>query len=234
MTINQSGNQARQLGALMCAVTEQILWRPAAAWVRARVPGSTLICRVGSGQATYHRFDPHKKQHQINYGAGMILAKHQPDTARVWLSSREIHKRGYFGGELNTLNLLAHTCCHEFAHLLQQSAGQRYPGSVHNRHFYTILDQLHESGGARAAREALAEGAAQSGIHLPEQAFELPDPGRRTADWNVGEAVSFSSGTRDFQGRILRVNRKTCTVDGTGKFRGTRYRVPIQMLNRLS
>ncbi|SHK09649.1 hypothetical protein SAMN05216369_0405 [Marinobacter antarcticus] len=218
----------------MCEVTQSILWQPAADWIQEQASGSTLVCRVGSGQATYHRFDPQYKQHQITYGLRMIQAKHQPDTASGWLSSREVHKRGYFDGELSTLNLLAHTCCHEFAHLLQHSAGQRYRGSVHNRHFYTILDELHESGGASAVRRALSERTEQFGLPLPDQAFKMPDTRKQQADWSVGETISFSNGLREFQGKVVRVNRKTCTVDGTGRSRGMRYRVPMQMLRRVS
>ncbi|WP_100638982.1 hypothetical protein [Marinobacter salexigens] len=225
---------ARQLGELMCNITEQVLWQPAAAWVTDRVPGSKLVCRVGSGQATYHRFAPQRKQHQITYGLRMIQAKHHPATASGWLSSREIHRRGYFDGELNTLNLLAHTCCHEFAHLLQHSAGHRFPGSVHNRHFYNILDGLHENGEAGAVREVLAMRAEQQGIDLPQQSFDMPDTNKQKAAWKVGEAVAFNHGLQEFQGEITRVNRKTCTVDGTGKSRGVRYRVPMQMLRRTS
>ena len=117
----------------MCQTTRDILWTPAEGWVQQANPGAGLALRVGSGQATYHRFDPRKKQHLITYGARMIAAKHQPATAQGWLSTREIRGRGYFGGEVTVLNLLAHTCCHEFAHLLQHSAGQRHYGSVHNR-----------------------------------------------------------------------------------------------------
>ncbi|MCK7548740.1 hypothetical protein ACFQGA_01430 [Marinobacter koreensis] len=224
--------QAHLLGQLMCDTTRDILWHPAASWIRERLPGSELVCRVGSGQATYHRFDRQRKLHLITYGVRMIEAKHRPDTANGWLSSREIQKRGYFGGELSALNLLAHTCCHEFAHLLQQSAGQRFRGSVHNRHFYAILDELHESGGADKTRRALAERSHDRGIPLSDAAFVLPDPGHQRGCWQVGEAVAFGKGPREVQGQIIRINRKTCTVDGTGRARGVRYRVPLQMLRK--
>ncbi|WP_228743370.1 hypothetical protein [Marinobacter sp. F4218] len=226
--------QARQLGQLMCDTTYDVLWRPAAGWVRDRSPGSSLVCRVGSGQATYHRFDPQHKQHLITYGVRMVEAKYRPTTAQGWLSSREIRERAYFGGQLSPLNLLAHTCCHEFAHLLQQSAGQRFRGSVHNRHFYGILDELHESGGAEATRQALADRAAETGLALSDAAFELPDPVVERSHWEVGEAVAFGSGAREVHGSILRVNRKTCTVKATGRTRTVRYRVPIQMLRKLN
>ena len=229
-----STQTALGLGELMCSVTRHCLWQPAEHWVRERSPGSSLYCRVGSGQATYHRFDPRNTQHQITYGVRMIAAKHQPETASGWLSGREIQKRGYFGGQLSTLNLLAHTCCHEFAHLLQQSAGQRFRGSVHNRHFYTILDELHESGAAETTRNALADQARQRGLALPDILFEPADTRQHLARWQVGDTVRFGAGRRELHGEIIRVNRKTCTVDGIGPSRGVRYRVPVQMLSRLT
>lgn len=226
-------NDIFQLGQLMCSVTRDYLWQPAEGWVRERYPGSSLRCRVGSGQATYHRFDPRDRQHQITYGVRMIAAKHQPESAIGWLSAREILKRGYFGGEVSTLNLLAHTCCHEFAHLLQHSAGQRFRGSVHNRHFYNILDELHESGAAKATRAALADQARDQGLALPDTPFEPVDTRQHLAHWQVGDTVSFGAGRRELQGQIIRVNCKTCTVDGIGHSRGVRYRVPVQMLSPL-
>lgn len=228
MTISR--NNAIGLGKLMCSVTEELLWQPAACWIRKRGPGGSLQCRVGSGQATYHRYDPHTRQHQITYGVRMIMAKQQAENAIGWLSSREIQQRGYFGGELTTLNLLAHTCCHEFAHLLQHSAGKRFYGSVHNHHFYEILDQLHGSGGAGAARDYLAELSRQQGLPMPHEPFEIIQPQQLTVDWQVGDAVRFGHGQTQHHGKIIRVNRKTCTVAGTGPSRGLRYRVPVSLL----
>ena len=226
-------NSAHRLGTLMCDITRQTLWAPAQAWVNQRSGGSSLHCRVGSGQATYHRFDPRTRQHCITYGVRMIVAKHDARTAAGWLSGREIVKRGYFGGELTTLNLLAHTCCHEFAHLLQHAAGKRFRGSVHNGHFYEILDQLHASGGAEAARSHLRQGAEQAGIALPREPFEPLQALTSGTRWQVGDQVRFGSGKHQHCGDIIRVNRKTCTVEGTGPSRGLRYRVPVQMLTRL-
>lgn len=228
MTISR--NNAVGLGKLMCSVTEELLWQPAASWIRGRSPGGSLHCRVGSGQATYHRYDPRTRQHQITYGVRMIIAKQQAESAVGWLSSREIQQRGYFGGELTTLNLLAHTCCHEFAHLLQYSAGKRFHGSVHNRHFYEILDQLHESGGARATRDYLAELARQQRLPLPHEPFEIVQPRQLAANWQVGDEVRFDHGRSQHHGKIIRVNRKTCTVSGIGPSRGLRYRVPVSLL----
>jgi len=216
-------SHSRQLGELMCTVTEQVLWSSDL---------NRLRCRVGSGQATYHRFNSRSGQHQITYGARMIEAKHRPETARGWLSSREIHQRDYFGGQLSPLNLLAHTCCHEFAHLLQHSAGQRFRGSVHNHHFYRILDDLHASGRAATTREALSRLAARRSLPLSDKRFELPESDDERGNWTVGDAVCFGTGAGMRQGEILRVNRKTCTVQETGLCRGVRYRVPLQLLHK--
>ena len=222
---------SHQLGQLMCQATREILWEPASDWPQAH-GGNTLVCRVGSGQATYHRFDTRKKQHLINYGVRMISAKHQPETAHGWLSTREIRRRGYFDGDVSTLNLLAHTCCHEFAHLVQQSAGQRRYGSVHNRHFYDILDQIHANGGAEILRHYLASQASRQQLPLPDTIFKMPENQTLVRRWQVGDNVTFGENARQRQGKIIRVNRKTCTVDGTGPSKGMRYRVPLQMLNR--
>lgn len=218
----------------MCDTTSAILWSPAKQWVCEQLPATTLLCRVGSGQSTYHRFDPRYQQHQITYGRRMIAAKHHPDAAISWLSGREILQRGYFEGRVTTLNLLAHTCCHEFAHLLQHISGQRYRGSVHNRHFYGILDELHNSGGASAARSYLARCAEEAGIAVPDETMEPPDTRQLMAKWTEGDQVRFGAGKRQLEGRIIRVNRKTCTVEGTGRSRGSRYRVPIVLLHALT
>lgn len=225
---------AHSIGQLMCDTTHAILWTPARQWVRNQLPATTLLCRVGSGQATYHRFDPHLKQHQITYGKRMIMDKHQPDAVGGWLSGREIRQREYFGGTVTTLNLLAHTCCHEFAHLLQHVSGQRYRGSVHNQHFYRILDELHTSGGAEAARHHLAVQAEEAGLAVPDEPIPEPDSRQLKANWAVGDAVEFGAGKRELEGRIIRVNRKTCTVEGTGRYRGLRYRVPLVLLRALA
>lgn len=223
-------NNLIQIGHLMCLATQEVLWKPATI----RTAADTLVCRVGPGQATYHRYEPREEIHLINYGIRMIAAKHGPESAQGWLSTREIQGRGYFGGELSALNLLAHTCCHEFAHLLQHGAGQRIRGSVHNRAFYRILDQLHENGRAEATRDYLWEKARSRSVALSDQPFDLPDPVEHARQWQKGEQVAFGHGASRKQGQIIRVNRKTCTVQGAGPQSHIRYRVPFSLLHRLA
>lgn len=225
-----NSDPSKRLGTLMCHATRDVLWPPVQDWVQSQHKAAGLVLRVGSGQATYHRFDPRRNEHLITYGARMIAAKYEPASAQGWLSTREIRQRRYFGGEVSVLNLLAHTCCHEFAHLLQSAAGKRTHGSVHNRHFYQALDQLHQSGAAHATRTFLQQQAKAAGVALPDAPLDLPDPRQLLQSWRVGDAVSFGDGPRRKQGRVLRVNRKTCTVEGTHESRGVRYRVPVSML----
>lgn len=232
MTHPPSASHAISVGKLMCEVTQNILWQPAASLIQQRTPGAILRCRVGSGQATYHRFDPVGKEHRITYGTRMIVAKHRPETAAGWLSSREISERGYFGRQLSTLNLLAHTCCHEFAHLLQHSAGQRRRGSVHNRSFYDILDRLHAHGEASAVRDELMRQARLSALSISDQPFELASAVDVLAGWRVGDRVEFGTRGSRRQGVIERINRKTATVRASGGWQDLRYRVPASMLSR--
>jgi len=223
-----SKNDHHQIGQLMCLATQDVL-RPQAA-LPARV---NLHCRVGSGLATYHRFDHRRQQHLITYGVRMIGEKFVADKARNWLSAREIQQQHYFDGDVSVLNLLAHTCCHEFAHLLQHQAGKRHYRSVHNEHFYAILNKLHADGRAEDVREWLAEQARDCGLALPQAHFE-PAPVQDMAEqWQVGDDIHFRNGQQRCQGRIIRVNRKTCTVRGTGPWGGRRYRVPMPLLRRI-
>lgn len=231
MTISSS--HATRLGELMCDVTREVLWSPTQDWIKSQAPGSSLRCRVGSGNATYHRYDPRDRQHQITFGKRMIVAKHSAVSAHEWLSGREIRRRGYFDGEVTTLNLLAHTCCHEFAHLLQHVIGKRFRGSVHNRHFYGLLDDLYQSGKADSARNLMTELARKEDLTLPQEVLEQTDTGGLTATWQAGDRVRFGSQKRPIEGIVRRVNRKTCTVDACGRHRGTRYRVPMALLRAL-
>ena len=213
-------SRALLIAQLMCHATEQTL-APLA-------NGVALRLRVGSGRATYHRYDPATGEHRINYGVRMVADKASPEACAAWLSAREIHGRGYFGGVLSESNLLAHTCCHEFAHLLQTLEGQRHRGSVHNGAFYRLLDDLHANGHAEALRGALHQHAVSMAQPPATVAVAVKETTARASGFEHGDHVRFGRG---LQGRVLRVNRKTCTVEGTGPCRGRRYRVSPQLLH---
>ena len=69
---------------------------------------------------------------------------------------------------------------------------------------------------------------------MPDDPIEAPDTRQLIANWTIGDAVSFGAGKRELEGRIIRVNRKTCTVEGTGRSRGLQYRVPLVLLRALA
>lgn len=190
-------------------------------------PASRLRTRVGRGRATWHRYDPRQDDHCITIGSLMVADKAEPALCGGWLSAREIRGRGYFGGDVSELNLLAHGCCHEFAHLLQTRSGGRRYGQVHNAAFYHWLDRLHQSGSATSLRADLANAAAARSQPLATETVTLVESAGAPTRFSPGDRVRFGQG---LQGRIRRVNRRTCTVDGTGSCYGRRYRVPLPML----
>lgn len=214
-------SRAVRIAQLMCHATDETL-SPLA-------DGVPLRLRVGSGRATYHRYDPATGEHRINYGVRMVADKASPESCGAWLSAREIRGRGYYGGVLSESNLLAHTCCHEFAHLLQTRQGQRRRGSVHNQAFYRLLDELHEDGHAHALRSTLNQYSEAMAQPLATTGVEVAERTAHGSGFERGDSVRFGRG---LQGRVLRVNRRTCTIEGTGHCRGRRYRVSPQLLQR--
>lgn len=220
--------QARALAQLMGETTRAVLWQ---GWRRAPgVPGHHLECRAGRGRATYHRHQPGSQQHEIVYGALMVADKADPARCAGWLSTREIRRRGYWQGEVSMLNLLAHTCCHEFAHLQQSLERGRQRGRVHTRHFYQLLDDLHHQGAADRVRDALFEAARARQLPVSAHPHALPEPGPALAAFSPGDAVTFGKQPAQHSGIVVRVNRKSCTVEGTGTSRGKRFRVPPSLL----
>lgn len=216
------------VGLLMGEAIERLLWLDSVGFGQ----GHSLKIRLGPGQATYHRYDPKNGAHLINLGLRMIIAKQQPEQCGAWLSAREIRERRYFSGELSTVNLLAHTCCHEFAHLEQAVLGERRPGSVHNQAFYRRLDQLHRDGRAGLLRQWLLVEGERRNLSIPSEGLRLAerDPGPSPADFSVGEQVYFWHGSTRHCGRVLRRNRRTCSVIGEGLSHGLRFRVPPHLL----
>lgn len=212
------------LARLMCEATEQLLWQVDQAHLRKTRSQLRLDCRAGRGRATHHRAH-HPDEHQITYGIGMVSSKLDPAQRITWLSAREIQRRPYFAGHLGLASVLAHTCCHEYAHFLQSLAGERRRGEVHNAAFYRHLDSLHQDGRAQAIRTHLLQRAEGLRIALDDQPPRLPATPARER-WQPGEVVRFGRpGGPQHEGRIVRVNRLTCTVEGTGKDAGLRFRV---------
>lgn len=143
------------IAAAMCEVTDELLWQPRLSWARRKMPGAELTFRVGTGRKTYLRSRRGSSAMVITYGSKMIASKTDSSSMCKWLTAREIHERGYYGGQLTLLNVLSHTVAHEFGHCVQVILGRRYDGSVHNTEFYEILDRIHASEDADRIRSAL-------------------------------------------------------------------------------
>lgn len=153
----------------MCKVTDEVLWKPRRGWATKHNPTADLDFRVGSGKHTYlkhRRVTANDASMTITYGKQMVVSKSDPETMCNWLTSRELHERRYYGGELTLLNILAHTVAHEFGHFVQVILGRRYDGSVHNQEFYVILDRIHASGEGDKIRAALHDQCMKFNIDL--------------------------------------------------------------------
>ena len=196
-----------RIAGWLCELTRGILWRQAGPWLAQRDPGARLRCRVGRGEATYHR-RADGGLHEVTFGWKMVASKHRLAEAQRWKTAREIAARGYFGGEITVAHLLAHTCCHEFAHVVQSVNGWYHRGSIHNAQFYRILDRMHAGGAARRVLDALHTRARADGIDL---AFtQLGEPA--AAVFDIGDRVRFDYRGRPVLGEVTRVNRKTLNV----------------------
>lgn len=192
----------------MCEATENVLWSHIRLWLKFRGRHS-LNCRVGSGEATYYTTRG-KGKHVMTFGARMVASKFNPEFAPQWRTGSEIIKRAYFGGELDLPGLLAHTCCHEFAHLVQCVNGWISYGSVHNDAFYRILDRIHQSGKAEEVRQYLLKRASQEAIEL---SFDEHAPALVMApEFCLGDQVFFEYKGRQVQGEVIKLNRKTVNV----------------------
>ena len=217
-------NPARPLGDAMARSIRQVLWHPE------HCPSTSLHIRVGSGQATYHRFDTPSGQHLINLGRQMIAAKLRPEYCGSWLSAREIRRRGYFGGTLSAANLLAHTCCHEYAHLIQTTRGERRLAPYTTPPSTGFSTRCMAPARLTSCASTCSRRPPEAGIALPDVTVALVRETPAT-DFAPGDTVVFQAGPRQHTGHILRVNRRTCTVKGTGHSRGLRFRVSPSLLH---
>lgn len=216
---------------VLCATTRTVLWQRHRDRVRSRLPQAVLQVRVGRGKATYcQRRD---QRFVINFGVRMVAEKCDPRCAFKWLTATEIIRRGYRDGEVSARHLLAHTVCHEFAHLVQQANDWCRRGSVHNAAFYRILDGMYHDGTMGEVTDHIRRGCERTGIPAPDHivmdALEREPPVQVAV--RVGERVRFKGRDRVVTGRVRRINRRTVTVvPEQPSSRGVYYRVPFELL----
>jgi len=240
----------RFIARQMCHLTEKMLWEPRREWALKRNPKASLSTRVGPGLKTYHshRSDMTTNADMtITYGLKMVVSKSNPDQMCRWLSAKEIHKRGYFGSELNMLNLVAHTVVHEFGHLVQVLLDWRHSNSVHNDGFYRILDRIHSSGEADRVRNALHQACREMSMDLsrvtPSEAalarfLGVDTSGARlltAANFRVGQDVWLSGpdGERYNPLRVVKKARTRVYVESHNPAQaGIRLSVPARLLSK--
>lgn len=196
---------------LLCVATEQVLWAHVQPWLAKQPVRHQLYCRVGRGEATYYR-NTGSNEHTLTYGWKMVASKYDAAVAAQWRTGGEILKRGYFGGELDLPALLAHTCCHEFAHLIQSIKGWIFRGSIHNSEFYRILDRIHSAGTAHLVLDFIERQACTQGMDLGFIEPGKPVQVMAQRCFNPGELVSFDYKGNPVLGEVIRVNRKTVNV----------------------
>jgi hypothetical protein len=217
---------AGALAGLLCALTDEILYAPRAARLAREAPWHRYRSRVGSGRQTCLRHYPDGRL-EITYGRRMVQDKYDREHSRVWATSRELERFGWFGGRASPAHTLAHTALHEFAHLLQAVRGQRRAGSVHNTAFYRTLGELHEEGDGERLYQQLVGRAGAAGLPLVFREPGDEEQARRSARQQayaalaVGDRVRLRGRGRDYLGTVRRINRRTvsCDLDDGGRLR---------------
>ena len=212
----------RFVAQTMCNLTYEELWLPRREWALKRRPGGELNLRVGTGKKTYVR---HAIANQgpltLTYGVKMIESKINPEELCGWLTAKEILSRGYFSGEVNLLNSLAHTIIHEFGHVIQVLMGAREPGSSHSPEFYRILDKAHQNGHADHIRDRLNQICLSRDIDLSSAALTpganqpaIRGSGLTLVDIHVGQQLYIHKA--DFREHnpliVTKKNRKTVSL----------------------
>lgn len=209
----------RKIARFMCQASEETLWRPIQPWITARAPGLMFNARIGTGRATYCRFENKRQAVGLTFGQELVADHQNPERVLAWLSTTEVLQRGYFNRELSFINLVSHVVCHEVAHVVQVVRGERTRNSVHNAGFYRILDRMHERGHADRVKNHLTTLLSNAGIPLEYwSATDLPPAGSsRRAEFRCGRKVVFAYKGQTVEARIVSVNPKTLSVIGSSQ-----------------
>lgn len=232
--------EAKMIAQFMCDITRDIVWSHARniADQHGYLMSDPLVTRIGSGRKTYHTRKPVDGvySHQITYGVKAIFEKKNFTLANGYATTKEIGGRGFFNGEINYANLIAHTIIHESTHALQTAVGQRLKNSVHNKHFYKLLKELSDACDQEVLNE-LNHRATKYGISLEftPGTYDITEEGELTLNrpkLQAGSPVSFA--TRDGQrnlGVIDTVGKSKTSMDVyQGQYKGQNVNVPNHMI----
>lgn len=183
------------------------------------LPDCPISCRIGSGQRTYCQARRRREGTQtiitsvvLNYGKKMVTSKSTRSEALGWTTGKEIVNRGYFNREINFVNMMAAVVLHEFAHVIQNTIpGARTRGSVHNRHFYSILDRMHREEAAQQVVDYLKANISFE-WSAETDSEPTPPPSRSAPDIPLMGKCSFVYKGQTVHGVVTKKNRKTWQV----------------------
>lgn len=163
--------ESQSIAQMMCDVTEQHLLPYVIDWIQTKDFKYKLGFVSGMKKSTYCEYKT-GNIFKIVYGSEMIKHKHDDfGDASNWLSSKEIFRHQYYGGRISFVNLLAHTCLHEFSHFVQfvmdlTANGERRKFKAHGPEFYKILSKLHLNPLAITVRDELGHRLSRNNLPL--------------------------------------------------------------------
>lgn len=220
----------QQIAQILCDITDQLIRDEIIKLNNSIVNNVTLKSRIGSGLATYCKHEIKNNNFTITYGKKMIKSKFNQNEVRHWLTYREIIRRNYFDGETSLLNLLSHTICHEVSHFIQQLRGWHKRGSIHNKQYYQILDEMHSNKHADTIRDMVSDSCDSLNISLDFDIHQHKETTRDEMFISVNDTVSFEHRTKTHTGTVVKVNRKTVIIRVKKLFKDSSWKVPKQLV----
>jgi len=219
----------QQIAEFLCQLTEDHLWNSTSFSDVIAFDRYKLKTRIGCGMATYCKFNPKENMFTINYGKKMIESKFNQQQVKLWMTYREVDSRHYYNRVTTLINILAHTVCHEFAHVIQQVTKSISKGSIHNAHFYSILDKIHTSDESVIIRQKLEHFFLKNAISPEYEDKSLST--NNVFDVQIGTTASFSHKKKVISGVVIKINKKTVQIKVKKFLTDTVWKVPKQCLD---
>ncbi len=220
----------KKIASTLCEITSDLLNESDIKFNDISLSNIKLSNRIGSGLATYCKYDRRSSQYTITYGKKMIKSKLNQNELPFWLTYREILKYNYFDNDISIASVLSHTICHEFSHLVQQHVGWHKRGSVHNIRFYEILSYFHDSGIANEVKNKLIASCSLKNLSLDT---EITKSNNSSIDllndescFYLNDKISFEHKNKIYDGIVTKINKKTIIVTVPAMFRSSIWKIP--------
>ena len=220
----------KDIALILCEITDDLINDQAINFNNLSLENTKLTCRAGGGLATYCKHDISNHLFTITYGKKMIMSKFNENELQHWLTYREIIKNSYFSSDTSIASVLTHTICHEFSHLLQQLCGWHIKGSVHNPEFYKILNYFHDEGIAEKIKNELIKRCIKSNISLKFEYLKSEIIRREEYIFDINDEISFLHKKKTYNGKVIKINKKTIIVSVKSLFRQSSWKVPKHLV----